>query len=334
MRRYLHRWLRQSTPLLKQGGVILLYHRITDLVRDPLLLSVSPTRFADHLAALSTVGRIVSLRELLAHPRPHTIAITFDDGYADNYHHALPILRQFDAQATFYITTGLINTNLNFWWDDLVELLLGETALPTELELNIPKRPIRFKLASTEPWDSGMCWTILSKRDVHPRQRAFRRIFQILKTLPSQERDTLLTNLFSQAGARRLQQPENRPMTVDELRSLAHDPHVSIGTHTVTHARLASLPYAAQRDELGASCAHLASIVGTTVDSLAYPYGGMDDFNQDSVRLAKELGINYACVAVPGAVTSATTPWTIPRFHVRNWTETELLNALHNFPNI
>lgn len=48
----------------------------------------------------------------------HMLAITFDDGYIDNYEEAAPILKQFDLPATFFVTTGFIETNIVTWWDE------------------------------------------------------------------------------------------------------------------------------------------------------------------------------------------------------------------------
>jgi len=95
---------------------ILMYHRVQwpALARDALPpLVVSPDRFAAQLAALARAGwRTITVADLARDladgvlPGPRTLAITFDDGYADGYTVALPILRRFGDVATFYVVTG------------------------------------------------------------------------------------------------------------------------------------------------------------------------------------------------------------------------------------
>ena len=97
---------------------VLLYHRVNDVVRDNL--TTSPARFAEHLEMLGRRYRIIGLWEgvsALALGRdlgPDAVAITFDDGYADNCEVAAPILARLGLPATFFVTAGLIDTETPF----------------------------------------------------------------------------------------------------------------------------------------------------------------------------------------------------------------------------
>src|SRR5213082_2011257 len=83
-------WLRNKfTP----GGLVLMYHRIAELPLDPFALAVTPRHFAEHLEMLRKYSRPTSLaemaRSLKDNKRPHrAVAVTFDDGYADNLYNA------------------------------------------------------------------------------------------------------------------------------------------------------------------------------------------------------------------------------------------------------
>lgn len=331
MRNLLRRWFRKPPPLLDQGGVILLYHRVATPPRDPLLLSVSPTNFADQLKALRAAARIVSLSELLSDPQPHTVAITFDDGYADNYHQALPILAAHQAPATFYIASGATDTDTEFWWDDLAELLLGNHPLPVAFQLGSVAPYRQLWLGDAEPGGCDADWTVLKRHDTHPRHRTFRTLFRMLKEFPSRERDELLDDLHAQAGLPRFRRSANRALTTAELQALAASPNIQIGAHTVTHPRLASLAPDRQRAELAASRSRLAEALGCHIAGVAYPYGGAGDFNEDTMCLVRELGFTHACANIPGAVTPATSPWRLPRFHVQDWTGAQLIESLQLF---
>src|SRR3989442_764622 len=110
--------------------VVLLYHRVANLETDPQLLAVSPDNFDAHLAALKNNFNPLTVAQfegLIASGKtfpPRSVLITFDDGYADNYQNALPMLEKHDLQALFYICTGNLGTDREFWWDEAERLLL------------------------------------------------------------------------------------------------------------------------------------------------------------------------------------------------------------------
>lgn len=97
------------------AAVILQYHHVSE--DTPAATSVTPAQFADHLTRLHEAGfRVLPLDELLARlragvdPRERLVAITFDDGGLDLYHHALPLLEARDWTAAVFVTTGLVGT--------------------------------------------------------------------------------------------------------------------------------------------------------------------------------------------------------------------------------
>lgn len=104
---------------------ILIYHRILEQ-RDPLLPGAPDQRtFARHLRLLQRCFRVLPLElalDLLAQGRlpARALAITFDDGYADNAELALPVLRSLDLHATFFIATAYLDGGC-MWNDHVIE---------------------------------------------------------------------------------------------------------------------------------------------------------------------------------------------------------------------
>jgi peptidoglycan/xylan/chitin deacetylase (PgdA/CDA1 family) len=87
--------------------VILCYHSVHDHLP---YASVTPEGFSRHLEWLGAHCEVVPLaaiRSRRAGARP-IVALTFDDGYQDNFSHALPLLSQHGMQATFFVTAGLV----------------------------------------------------------------------------------------------------------------------------------------------------------------------------------------------------------------------------------
>ncbi len=99
---------------------ILMYHYISEPPADADIyrrdLSVAPSRFESHLRYLHQNGyRTITLDDLLAFlaygaPLPdRPIILTFDDGYADNYTNAFPLLRQYGMVGHFFIISDFVS---------------------------------------------------------------------------------------------------------------------------------------------------------------------------------------------------------------------------------
>ena len=115
--------------------VILMYHRVlprTEIASTFVQpgMYVTPETFERHLQFLTTHFELLTLRDLLAkwdfgdwNDRARYCAITFDDGWADTYRHAFPLLRSYGAPATIFVPTGLLGSNTRLWFDRLAEVL-------------------------------------------------------------------------------------------------------------------------------------------------------------------------------------------------------------------
>lgn len=106
-----------------------MYHRVATTASDPHELCVSPQRFAEQLELLHSAGEIMPLRDLARAGRPRrglAVAVTFDDGYADNALAAVPLLEAHDAPATVFVIAGEVGSGRPFWWDRLGAALLGD----------------------------------------------------------------------------------------------------------------------------------------------------------------------------------------------------------------
>lgn len=105
----------QLSPLAAEQPVpILMYHYIRDH-QDPedkigAGLSVSPTVFRQQLKQLKALGyTTVTFKDLNKPLPPKPIILTFDDGYADAYTAALPIMQQEKATGAFYLVSEFLN---------------------------------------------------------------------------------------------------------------------------------------------------------------------------------------------------------------------------------
>ena len=120
--------LRQLAGKISPAAGVLLYHRIADAETDPQLLCVTPKHFAEHLEVIRRFYRPLALPKLSSHLRSgllrsRSLALTFDDGYADNFLHAKPLLDRSGIPATVFVTAGQVGSAEEFWWERFCALL-------------------------------------------------------------------------------------------------------------------------------------------------------------------------------------------------------------------
>ena len=315
------------------GAVILMYHRIANAETDPWSICVSPKNFADQLEALRRNRRIISLRQLVSDLQEHRLspdmaAITFDDGYSDNFHIAAPLLERFSIPATFFLATGYIGRR-EFWWDELERLVLGATNL--RVGMLRERLPLRLDGADAEKWPSlsGImhdAWQYLRGLRKPNRLNLLFAIWRHLQPLPEFERRRALDELATILRASQSQDNyAHRPMEPAEAKSLAQLGWVEIGAHTVNHLMMSRQPLTSQYDEIVSSRLECEELAGHAPAGFAYPYGDMD---ADTAGLVKRAGFKYACSTIFGAVTPETNPFALPRVAVHNWSGRQLIRAL------
>jgi peptidoglycan/xylan/chitin deacetylase (PgdA/CDA1 family) len=334
-RGYGQKVLRRYVSGALQSGVVLLYHRVADLETDPQLLAVSPRNFADHLEVLRRSYLPVRLRELRHQasgllPRTHPVAVTFDDGYADNLDQALPLLRAAGIPATAFIVAGQIGKVEQFWWDEVERILLGTPDLPERLAVTIGSKLYSWHIprAGGKP---DRHWHVLSNQPCSPRQAAYQELCELLGPLSTPSRKHVLDRLRTWAMMDGLGSSHNRALTEEQVVALANDGLVEVGAHTVTHPVLSRQPVATQKQEIESGKRRLEDILDSPVQSFSYPFGGRKDYTSATVRLVKEAGYACACSNFPGRVYWVTSRYQMPRFIVRDWSGDEFARQLEAF---
>jgi hypothetical protein len=125
--------------------VVLNYHRIRPSTSDAPsefddnVFDVDVDEFARQMKGLKQHARILSEKDLIdiittpaySHSKlkPPLVAITFDDGYLDNYSLAYPVLKSLDIPAFFFVCTAMI-TDRRLWWWDIVAYLIKKCQKP------------------------------------------------------------------------------------------------------------------------------------------------------------------------------------------------------------
>lgn len=299
-------WLRSRTG---DSALILAYHRIARPQLDPLGLCLFPDHFAAQLDTLRHMANVIdleTLRQGLEQGKlpKRSVVLTFDDGYQDFMSTALPLLQKQNLPATLFVVSGAMGQE--FWWDRLTRIIFGPVMLPEELSLEIGSETFRWSL-----WDMG-----------HWRQKQTAR-YWLMKELGArlewqvEQRPLLLTQLQAWAETYEPLPPaEALALTSDELQTIAANPLITIGAHTVNHPRLSQLPSTAQREEIRQSKTSLEALLQQPVTFFSYPHG-------DSALLAQqfvaEAGFHLACTSGNSPVHGKQNLVNLPRFWASDW---------------
>lgn len=286
------RLLQQARGCLHRDLRLLAYHRVLTVETpdrfdfDLGLVSTSTERFRQQMQLLKRRFRPMSLGQVAAaidageRLPADAVVVTFDDGYDDNYRHAFPVLRELEMPATFFVSTGHIDSGRPFAYDWLVHMILcapvDELALP-ELGLARPMPAAR------------------AARRVLAREALDR-----LKDLDDDHQMALIARLEQAWGLPSAAgHADCRPMNWAQLREM-HAAGCEIGSHGVHHRMLAKLPQPMLDAELRDSRAKLERELGAPVTLLSYPVGGDASFDARVVEAAQAAGYRAACSYICG----------------------------------
>lgn len=266
--------------------LVLMYHRVH---QEPHVLSVSPERFDAQMRFLRefcrpcTLSEVVDARRLGRALPPRSVAVTFDDGYRDNFTHAFPILRKYDMPATFFVTTGMIQARQPFWWDRIHQFLK-----PPEVV--------------AEVWPAMA--SALVARD---RSGQAELVTEALKELPTRSARELMDAICHPA-----EPVEPVTMTWEEIRIMARA-GMEIGSHTVTHPILSRQEPEEAAWEVRHSKLEIEREIGLPVTHFAYPNGRPCDMPQDFRSTLMDAGYLSAFSTIEGAVTARSEPFALER---------------------
>lgn len=305
-------------------AVILMYHRIDRVELDPWGMCVTPENFSGHLEAIKRVAQPMSLLDFVqareAGELPErSVVITFDDGYVDNFQQALPLLQRHHVPATFFISTGNIDSGAEFWWDRLESILLGPDTLAGQLELPLPSGTVAMTLGEGARYEAA---ERAADRGVYPwtaapgsRLRFFYEVWKNLWPLAETVREDALQHLGHWAGVDSLPSASRRTMTSAELRSMAAEPLAEIGAHTVSHPPLSNRDVAEQAGQILDCRDRLQQILGVRVASFAYPHG---KYLPETVRILEDSGFRCAVTTEHRLADADSEPMKLPRFGAKD----------------
>lgn len=301
-----------------------MYHRVIALDRDPWQLGVTPEHFQEHMQVLKKYARPVKMKDMGKGLRrlslgTKEVVVTFDDGYADNYRNARPVLEKNETAATFFIVSGAVKNKVEFWWDELERIILAANILPSVFDLSLGGRQYQWKISDSKKQEAPD----YSSGDEAPKAgtvlnawQLYYALWKILSQVPMLQKKEALLQIGMWAGDRQVSRRDYLPMNPSEIKTLAQHSLFEIGAHTFSHPMLSRLSVSEQENELAQSKHGLEDLIGQQVTSFCYPHG---DYSADTVRLVRRLQFRQACTVSQGLVTRQADPYLLPRFVVLDW---------------
>ena len=309
-------------------ALILLYHRIAETDLDPWQLAVTPRHLEEHLQVLREYGSVIPLQKMAGAvqrsrlPR-RCVAVTFDDGYADNLVTAKPLLEKYDVPATLFITSGYTGRDREFWWDELERLFLEPGELPGALDIKLNGNHKRWELGENAHYEEGsyqrnQLWRAWQSDEPTSRHSIYRSLWQLMLPMSENDRLRLRDELLSWAGDSGSARRTHRVLGREEIVELDRGGLIEVGCHTITHPQLSALGRKPQLDEIRQSKLSLEEIVGHPLSGFAYPYGRDCDYTGETVGLVREAGFAYSCTTSVGIVERGVDRFQLPRVQAQD----------------
>ncbi len=259
---------------------------------------VTPETFDRQMEYVSARYEMVPLSRLAdGPPAGRACAVTFDDGWQDNYRHAFPILKRRRIPATIFLATGLIGTRRRLWPERISRL----ARLPVESDS--PFWSALLRMAPPPATD------LVPLRGMPPSDRAEFLIARI-KPLPACAIARLEEALDAMDPPDGCGDPADRPwLDWREVREMSAA-GVSFGAHSHTHTILTRSDPGAARREIALSRAALERETGQPPVCFSYPNGEHDA----AVRaMVGESGFRIGVTTRSGSVVRGADPLALPR---------------------
>ena len=290
---------------MRKGASFLLYHSVgssgvfqDNIVREDL--------FREQIAFLRKKYKVVPLTDILDHLQSgkrvpsNYVAITFDDGYRDNWETALPILKEAGMTATFFPTVDVVENGEPFFYD-VIHAIVQKSDMP-EIHVKIKGREKVFSLKNPQDKEDAILRIVLEIRKERPEER--REFIETLRDACA-VRGNIKDNL------------KDLYMTISHVRDLERN-GMEIGSHTLTHPNLPTLTENELAREVENSKKRLETILGKSIKGFSYPFGKRANFNDQVLSKTRGAGYKYAVSTEYGKVSGNTDMFLLPRIGVRN----------------
>lgn len=273
---------RTLSRLLYYTGVIGLTDRLHPRRNVVILCAHEGNTFPLYVNYLRKNCNIISLDDYMeirrnnANIPENTVAITFDDGYMDNYTTAYPILKEYKIPATIFLTVNMIGTENVF--------------CSSKIRFAVMHTKKQFVRMGDKRWEL----TTPGKREL-----VIQELGKLLKEMPEQTKhiktDEVVASLEVDVDEKKLP----RMLTWEQVKEMS-DNGITFGAHSLNHPVLTKISIEDARKEIADSKRILEEKIQKPVKYFAYPYGTESDYNKCIQDIVRVSGYSCAFTFIPG----------------------------------
>ncbi|WDE05008.1 polysaccharide deacetylase family protein [Thalassomonas viridans] len=208
-------------------------------------------------------------------------AITFDDGFYNNYSQAFPVLKALGLPATIFLSTNYIDSHNTIWFCDLLRML-SQTENKT---LMWQGKRYHLKTDEQKQAVSRLLQAELKIKEPHDAQQALQALARAL--------DCDLDYRYR----------EDSPfymLTAAAIKEMSDSGLITFGAHTHNHVILTKTSLAHAREEIQTSIRETEKLTGKPCYSFAYPNGRAEDFNEEHQQILSASGIRFCATTING----------------------------------
>jgi peptidoglycan/xylan/chitin deacetylase (PgdA/CDA1 family) len=259
----------------------------------PFFTGTPVALFRKQMEALRRHFTVLPLTELAERARlrdvpRNGVAVTFDDGYRDNYTNAFPVLRDLGLPATIFLTTDAVDGNALLWHDRVFDAFHRTRRAEARFE---------DEVLPLGPADRGASLAIVLAR---------------LRRSSPEDRDLRIESLLEEFGIEPGVPGGWEKLSWREVREMASH-GITFGAHTLDHPILTFVGEEEARRQIRESKRRIEAELGSPVTAFAYPNGSASDFDRSTQRIVEEEGLSLAVTTVSGANDEKTNPYCLRR---------------------
>jgi len=278
-----------------------MYHSVVEDPRqtaNTIRISQSRASFEHQMSTLARRFNPVTIEEIsdfAANGRklpPWSVAVTFDDGFADNQEVALPILSRYAIPATFYIMVDAVETGTPPWYCRFTFAFNTTTVS----EWQHPTNGRTFNLGDSDERKAALnaAWDLGAAQTGAAQEQLVQQIEQALRVEPLDARSGLMMNW-------------------DSVRAMKKAGH-TIGAHTLSHPNLAHVSRDEANAEITGGKARVEKEVGEPVRHFSYPHPALNpQWSPQTLQITREAGYKSAVLTTQGSVGPGDEPLSLKR---------------------
>ncbi|MCA9731251.1 MAG: polysaccharide deacetylase family protein [Deferribacteres bacterium] len=280
--------------LNRKNGLILTYHGVLEtgsenyvnrncVSREMFDRQISWVKKKCTPVSLSDMVQMVSGKKKMP---PNAVAITFDDGFRNNYRVAFPVLKKHDVPATIFITTDFIGSKGEKLWTERIDSIIYSATI-RRLRLPTENGEDLFDISTPEN-----------------KIQSSDKIRKYLKSKSRDEREQHIMELERQIEGMRsfIDEMDERYdfLDWDEVSQMVESGLIEIGSHTCSHSILSTLTEEEVHSELLNSKMAIEAQLNKPCTLFSYPNGTPSDFTHRDKKVLQKLGYETALSQIDG----------------------------------